>query len=89
MSAAELVPAAAKTLAAAKEKGNELLAEHADGWSETWRSGIELTGNVTVSRAVNASLYYIHSALRKDFAHGLSPGGLAIDSYDGRSFWVS
>ncbi len=89
MTVAELVPAATKTLAAAKESGNELLSEHVDGWGEIWRSGIEMTGNVTVAQAVNASLYYINSALRKDFAHGLSPGGLAIDSYDGRSFWVS
>lgn len=88
MPAAELVPAALQTLAAAKERGDELLAEHESGWAEVWRSGIEITGNVTVARAVNASLYYIHSALRADFPHGLSPGGLAIDSYDGRSFWV-
>ena len=88
MSAAELAPAAAKSLAAAKATGDGLLAEHLEGWGRIWRSGIEITGNITVARAVNASLYYIHSALREDFAHGLSPGGLAIDSYDGRSFWV-
>ena len=88
MTAAELAPAAAKTLAAAKAIGDGLLPEHVEGWGRIWRSGIEITGNITVARAVNASLYYIHSALREDFPHGLSPGGLAIDSYDGRSFWV-
>lgn len=89
MTTAELAPAAAKTLAAAKASGDKLLAEHVEGWGTIWRSGIEVAGNVTVAKAVNASLYYIHSAVREDFPHGLSPGGLAIDSYDGRSFWVS
>ena len=87
LTAAQLAPAAAKTLATARASGETLLAEHADGWGEIWRSGIEMSGNLTVAKAVNASLYYIHSALREDFPHGLSPGGLAIDSYDGRSFW--
>ena len=87
MAAAELASAAGKTLGLAKVSGDTLLTEHADGWGEIWRSGIEMSGNLTVAKAVNASLYYIHSALRADFPHGLSPGGLAIDSYDGRSFW--
>ena len=66
-----------------------LLAEHTAGWAAVHRSGIEIAGNTTVARAVNASLYYIHSAIRADWPHGLSPGGLATDSYDGRSFWDS
>ena len=45
MAAAELAPAASKTLAAAKASADTLLAEHAAGWGEIWRSGIEITGN--------------------------------------------
>jgi hypothetical protein len=78
---------AARSLHAARASSDTLMEEHIQGWDEIWRSGIETEGNLTVSRAVNASLYYIHSALRQDWPHGLSPGGLAIDSYDGRSFW--
>jgi trehalose/maltose hydrolase-like predicted phosphorylase len=64
-----------------------LLAEHRSGWAAVWQSGISIAGDVTVARAINASLYYIHSAMRADFPYGLSPGGLATNSYDGRSFW--
>ena len=87
LTAAGLAAAAATTLAAAKSAADGLMAEHVGGWAEIWRSGIEVEGNETVAEAVNASLYYIHSAIRADWPHGLSPGGLAIDSYDGRSFW--
>jgi trehalose/maltose hydrolase-like predicted phosphorylase len=40
-----------------------------------------------VSACVNSSLYYIYSAVREDWPLGVSPGGLATNSYDGRSFW--
>jgi|EP01049_Picozoa_sp_SAG25_P001587 hypothetical protein len=86
--ATQLASAATTTLAAATAlSSTALLREHTDGWAFIHRSGIEIAGNSTVARAVNASLYYIHSAIRADWPHGLSPGGLAIDSYDGRSFW--
>lgn len=84
----DLAAAANITLGLAKALSPAaLLAEHTGGWADLHRSGIEIEGNATVAAAVNASLYYIHSAIRADFPHGLSPGGLAIDSYDGRSFW--
>ena len=88
IAAPELAGAAKATLAAAMMLSPAaLLAEHTAGWAAVHRSGIEIAGNTTVARAVNASLYYIHSAIRADWPHGLSPGGLATDSYDGRSFW--
>ena len=65
----------------------KLAAEHSAAWATLWQSGIAVTGNLTVARAVNASLYYILSSIRDDFPLGLSPGGLATNSYDGRSFW--
>jgi len=46
-----------------------------------------VAGNATVAAAVNSSLYYILSSVREDWPYGTSPGGLASDSYDGRSFW--
>jgi len=77
----ELAAAAVSTLAAARVVGGQLLAEHESGWQQIWQSGIEVSGNVTVAAAVNASQYYIYSAMREDWPHGLSPGGLATDSY--------
>ena len=73
-------PAGTRTMVAA-------LARQQDGGADLVSKRIEVEGKGTVAKAVNASLYYIHSAIRADWPHGLSPGGLAIDSYDGRSFW--
>ena len=70
--ASELVSRATNTLTAAKAS-KTLMAEHVGGWAEIWRSGIEIQGNVTVSRAVNASLYYLHSALRHDWCAAAFP----------------
>jgi len=85
---AALVTTALKTLAEAKAASASLFAEHVAGWAALHAAGgIEVEGSATVASAVNASLYYIHSAVRQDWAHGLSPNGLATNGYDGRSFW--
>eukprot|EP00729_Bicosta_minor_P020156 gene20156-4860_t len=83
-----LTAAAVADLVAAKQLSPAaLFAEHAAAWADVWQSGVEISGNSSVAAAVNASLYYIHLAVRADWPHGLSPGGLASNSYDGRSFW--
>lgn len=66
-------------------------ANHEAAWAELWDAGFDIGGNVTVARAINSSLYYILSALRADTPQGLSPGGLATNSYDGQcvSSWGS
>ena len=85
---AHVAAAAASMLEQVRAVGATKLAEeHSAAWGELWKSGIAVSGNLTVARAVNASLYYIQSAVRDDFPLGLSPGGLATNSYDGRSFW--
>ena len=65
----------------------ELMASHTAAWAELWQAGFEMEGNATVARSVNSSLYYILCNLREDVPQGLSPGGLATDSYSGHSFW--
>ena len=59
---------------------------HEQAWMKEWKGGIEVGGNLTIASTVNASLYYILSATRSDWPYGLSPGGLARDSYEGHSF---
>ena len=59
---------------------------HEQAWTKEWKGGIEVGGNLTIASTVNASLYYILSATRSDWPYGLSPGGLARDSYEGHSF---
>ena len=60
-----------------------LRAGNAAGWEEEWEGGIEVDGNLTIAASVNSSLYYILAATRSDWPHGLSPGGLARDDYEG------
>jgi len=48
---------------------------------------LEVTGNLHLAQAANASLYFIRSSIRPDWPYGLSPGGLASNSYHGHTFW--
>lgn len=60
---------------------------HQAAWADLWQAGLEVGGNATVASTFNSTLYYILSSVRDDQPFGLSPGGLASNSYDGRSFW--
>ncbi|KAG2370705.1 hypothetical protein C9374_014316 [Naegleria lovaniensis] len=65
----------------------ELMNNHTREWAELWKSGIELGGNVSLAAMVNSTLYYMLSATRKDYHWGISPGGVATNSYNGLMFW--
>ena len=58
---------------------SSLLTTHSAAWEDVWTAGIEIEGNLTIAASVNSSLYYIYSAIRDDWAYGISPGGLARD----------
>jgi hypothetical protein len=67
-----------------------------DGWmggcraarvEEAGGGGLEVEGDLWLAQALNASLYFIRSSIRADWAHGLSPGGLASTDYGGHTFW--
>ena len=86
--------AAATTLAqysGSKSTSVSLRQSHEQAWADAWKGGIEIAGNLTIASTVNASLYYILAATRPDWPYGLSPGGLARDSYEGHSFcmWLN
>jgi hypothetical protein len=38
-----------------------LFESHTAAWHANWEAGVEAEGNVTVSSALNSSLYYIYS----------------------------
>ena len=61
----------------------DLWPSHAAAWDSVWQGGLEVQGNDTVATAINASLYAIYIAVRDDWPFGLSPGGLARNSYEG------
>ncbi|XP_070551407.1 protein-glucosylgalactosylhydroxylysine glucosidase-like [Ptychodera flava] len=83
------------------EKGTGLKNSHVEAWENKWNHGcIHVDGNLTLSKAVHASMYYILSSLPPltvkpaDFIfYGLSPGSLATggkthdDDYNGHVFW--
>lgn len=69
-------------------KAGDLRPSHERLWANRWQAGhMEIAGNLPLAQAVNASTYFILSSLREDWPQGLSPGGLASDSYNGHSFW--
>ena len=73
--------------AATRVSPDALYAEHEQEWSALWESGVEVRGRPDVARAINSSLYFLLSSLRKDVAHSVSPGGLASNGYNGHTFW--
>lgn len=80
-------PEPARGAPAIAAPADALLASNAAGWAAEWEGGIEVAGNLTIAASVNSSLYYILASTRADWPHGLSPGGLARDDYEGHSFW--
>jgi hypothetical protein len=64
-----------------------LLSSHVAAWQILWESGIEVSGNTTIAASINASLYYIHSAVDALSPWSISPGGLSKNSYAGHVFW--
>jgi len=69
-------------------KAAALLQEHSAAWLARSASGrLEVEGDLALAQAINSSLYFIRSAVREDWPHGISPGGLASDAYSGHTFW--
>ena len=64
-----------------------LSAENTASMSALHHSGIEVTGNATVARALNSSLFYLLQSLRSDGPFGMSTSGLGTDGYWGRTYW--
>jgi protein-glucosylgalactosylhydroxylysine glucosidase len=64
-----------------------LLALHESAWEEIWKAGVSVEAapkaNNSVAVAINASLYYILTAVRDDWQYGISPGGIANNAYNG------
>ena len=82
--------------ASAIAAGEELYASHAAAWAalydaSTSGGSVSVHGphgeSVELTRVVAASYYALLSAARADWPHGLSPGGLSTDGYEGHTFW--
>ncbi|MCL1820683.1 MAG: glycoside hydrolase family 65 protein [Oscillospiraceae bacterium] len=76
----------------AAESGFEsLLSAHRAAWEELWQnSAVELQGCDEAARALNASLYHLHSiAPRHASALSIPARGLSGQTYKGAVFWDS
>lgn len=75
-----------------------LFEQHELAWATRWSAGsisveqpvapAEASPSVPpLAAAINASLYGILASARPDWAHGVSPGGIATSAYLGNRFW--
>lgn len=65
-----------------------LWTEHTANWVARNNAGrIEISGDLELAQAINASVYFLRSSIRPDWPYGMSPGGLASNGYDGNTFW--
>ena len=85
--------ATAAAAAAAADIGDNaaLLAENEAAWADLWSAGVDVDSDGSaegdhLQRVVRSSAFFLLSAIRHDWPHSLSPGGLTA-GYDGHSFW--
>lgn len=65
-----------------------LFASHSQAMADLWDEGrIEVGGNATLARIVNASLGALLGAVRANVTFSTTPGGLATNGYHGHTFW--
>jgi trehalose/maltose hydrolase-like predicted phosphorylase len=64
-----------------------LLAENEAAWAKLWRGRIEVTGDPSLARKVNASQFYLWSSTNEGVDWSVSPAGLSSNGYNGHIFW--
>jgi trehalose/maltose hydrolase-like predicted phosphorylase len=64
-----------------------LLAENAAAWAKLWRGRIEVSGDPSLARKVNASQFYLWSSTNNGVDWSVSPAGLSSNGYNGHIFW--
>jgi len=67
--------------------GEALLESHAAAMERLHTPGIEVEGNVTLARVVNASLHALLVSFREDSDQSSAPEGLISTRYSGHAFW--
>eukprot|EP00937_MAST-01D_sp_MAST-1D-sp2_P001773 g1773.t1 len=80
--------ALAALLEARHRTGAQLWEEHAEAAARvSGGAGIEVAGNATLARLVNASLYALNGVQREGNFYSSSPGGIVSNGYAGHTFW--
>ncbi|HWH20179.1 MAG TPA: glycosyl hydrolase family 65 protein [Solirubrobacterales bacterium] len=86
-SADTLAAARAGAAAAAGLGWKALTAENAAAWAKLWRGRIEVLGDPSLARKVNASQFYLWSSTNDGVDWSVSPAGLSSNGYNGHIFW--
>lgn len=71
----------------ANASSSKLFEEHIDTMTALNVPGIDVEGNLELSRVVNASLYALLGAYREDSPYSSAPEGLAATRYYGDALW--
>ncbi len=66
-----------------------LQAENSSSWGDIWNSGVSVTGDAPLQRAINANTYDLYASIRSDSPDAIGPSGLSSDGYAGMVFWDS
>jgi trehalose/maltose hydrolase-like predicted phosphorylase len=64
-----------------------LLDENAAAWGKLWRARIEVLGDASLERKVDASQFYLWSSTNEGVDWSVSPAGLSSNGYNGHIFW--
>jgi trehalose/maltose hydrolase-like predicted phosphorylase len=64
-----------------------LLAENEAAWAKLWRGRIEVSGDPSLARKVDASQFYLWSSTNEGVNWSVSPAGLSSNGYNGHIFW--
>src|SRR6202012_2980990 len=80
-------PAAREGAAAAAGVGWEALTdENAAAWAKLWRGRIEVLGDTSLERKVDASQFYLWSSTNQGVDWSVSAAGLSSHGYNGHIF---
>ena len=75
------------TIFAMLEGKERLLRRHKEAWAEIWKSDVEVTGDINITRDIRFALYHLYSFARAESSFSLSPMGLSGLGYNGHVFW--
>ncbi|HEU4496567.1 MAG TPA: family 65 glycosyl hydrolase domain-containing protein, partial [Flavobacterium sp.] len=86
----QLVDAASKVIAQAKEKGYDaLLQEQAEAWAKIWEmSDITIDGDVKAQQGIRFNIFQLNQTyLGKDSRLNIGPKGFTGEKYGGSTYW--
>jgi trehalose/maltose hydrolase-like predicted phosphorylase len=67
----------------------KLQRENGRAWGGIWKSGVSVTGDAPLQRAINANTYDLYASIRANAPDAIGPSGLSSDGYAGMVFWDS